>query len=333
MARPQRIEYENAYYHVMNRGSGREAIFHDDGDRKNFINILDEAHQQFGLEVHAYCLMDNHYHLLIKTPRANLSRIMRHINGVYTQRYNRIRKTDGALFRGRYKAILVDSDAYLLHLSKYIHLNPMSANLVETLEQYTWSSYLSYIGKSTSPRWLYQSEVYGQVGNSADKAEAYCLFMNNQEVCQSLLDFYSKQRLVPVLGDEVFISKLRLTDLLEETPRQDRVNQRPMISTILTEVADAFDVPVSTLLELKKGRGRQNTPRKVAMYLAQKHGDYRLKEIAEVFGLAHYGGVSSAIHSLSEALRVDGVLIKNVNGILKRLTLCPGNLPCGHISV
>ena len=262
--------------------------------------------------------MDNHYHLLIKTPRANLSRIMRHINGVYTQRYNRIRKTDGALFRGRYKAILVDSDAYLLHLSKYIHLNPMSANLVETLEDYPWSSYLAYIGKKISPRWLYQSEVYGQVGNSTDKAEAYRLFMNNQEVSQSLLDFYSKQRLVPVLGDEVFISKLKLTKLLEETPRQDRVNQRPMISTILTEVADAFDVPVSTLLELKKGRGRQNTPRKVAMYLAQKHGDYRLKEIAEVFGLAHYGGVSSAINSISETLKVDVILRKNVNNIINR---------------
>jgi len=201
----------------MNRGAGRENIFHDDLHRNNFLTVLDEAHQRFGMEVHAYCLMDNHYHLLIKTPRANLSRIMRHINGVYTQRYNRIRKTDGALFRGRYKAILVDSDAYLLHLSKYIHLNPMSANLVETLEDYTWSSYLAYIGKKISPRWLYQSEVYGQVGNSTDKAEAYRLFMNNQEVSQSILEFYSKQRLVPVLGDELFISKLKRTDLAEET--------------------------------------------------------------------------------------------------------------------
>ena len=321
MSRPQRIEYENAYYHVMNRGAGREAIFHDDVDRKNFLSVIDEAHRRFGLEIHAYCLMDNHYHLLIKTPRANLSRIMRHINGVYTQRYNRIRKTDGALFRGRYKAILVDSDAYLLHLSKYIHLNPMSANLVEALEEYRWSSYCAYIGESTAPGWLYQSEVYGQLANAPDKAEAYRLFMKNKEISKELLEFYSKQRLVPVLGDEVFINKLQLSDLAEETPRQDRVNQRPSITKILTEVADAFDVSVNALLALKKGRGLQNTPRKVAMYVAQKYGDYRLKEIAEVFGLAHYGGVSSAIYSISETMKVDGALLKNINSIINRFDL------------
>ena len=134
--------------------------------------MIDEAHKQFGVEIHAY-------HLLIKTPRANLSRIMRHINGVYTQRYNRRQKTDSALFRGRYKAILVDSDAYLLHLSKYIHFNPVSAYLVETFEEYMWSSYRAYIGKSASPGRLYQSEVYGQVGNASNQAEAYRLFVNN----------------------------------------------------------------------------------------------------------------------------------------------------------
>ena len=155
---------------------------------------------------------------------------------------------------------------------------------MEILEQYTWSSYLSYIGKGTSPRWLYQSEVYGQVSNLSDKAEAYRMFMNNQDICKSLLAFYSKQRLVPILGDEAFINKLKLTNLPEETPRQDRVTQRPTITRILVEVADVFEVQVDTLLELKKGRGRQNTPRKIAMYIAQKHSDYRLKEIAEVFG-------------------------------------------------
>ncbi|MDF1828124.1 MAG: transposase [Legionellaceae bacterium] len=319
MARPQRIEYENAYYHVMNRGAGRENIFHDDIDRKAFLNVIDEAYIQFGLEVHAYCLMDNHYHLLIKTPRANLSRIMRHINGVYTQRYNRRQKTDGALFRGRYKAILVDSDAYLLHLSKYIHLNPMSAKLVETLEDYAWSSYRAYIEKACRPNWLHLSEVYGQVGNVSSQAEAYRLFMNNQEISEDVLGFYRQQRLLPVLGDEVFISKLELTQASEETSRQERIIQRPTLSKIIAEVADFFDVQVSALLALKKGRGRQNTPRHVAMYLAQKHGDYRLKDIAKAFGLAHYGGVSSALHRLSEALKTDVMLSEKVNCIINRL--------------
>ena len=194
----------------------------------------------------------------------------------------------------------------------------MSANLVETLEEYTWSSYRAYIGESISPGWLYQSEVYGQVGNTSNKAGAYRLFMSNQEICQPLLEFYNKQRLVPVLGDEVFMSKLKLTDLAEETSRQDRVSQRPSITRILAEVADAFDVQVKTLLESKKGRGRKNTPRKVAMYIAQKHGDYRLKDIADVFGLAHYGGVSSAIYSISEAMKVEDSLFETVNSIINR---------------
>ena len=101
MVRPLRIEYEDAYYHVMNRGGGRRSIFHGQQYYLGFLDCLDQAHTRFGVEIQAYCLMGNHYHLLIKTPRGNLSRAMRHINGVYTEYYNKIKKTDGPLFRGR----------------------------------------------------------------------------------------------------------------------------------------------------------------------------------------------------------------------------------------
>ncbi len=113
MSRPLRIEYENACYHVMNRGRGRKAVFHDERYYTAFYQCLSEAHQRFGLQIQAYCLMGNHYHLLVRTPRGNLSRAMRHVNGLYTQRYNRLKHTDGPLFRGRYKAILIDASAYL----------------------------------------------------------------------------------------------------------------------------------------------------------------------------------------------------------------------------
>ena len=138
MPRPPRIEYENAFYHVMNRGRAREAIFHDKVYYDAFLKTLKEAVKRFDCVIHAYCLMGNHYHLLIQTPKANLSRVMRHINGVYTQRHNRLRLTDGPLFRGRFKAILVDIDSYLLHLSRYIHRNPidMKSPLVENLVMY-----------------------------------------------------------------------------------------------------------------------------------------------------------------------------------------------------
>ena len=189
MSRPQRIIYEDAYYHVMNRGAGRQKIFNTRIDREIFLQTLGEACQQFRIDVHAYCLMGNHYHLLIKTPQANLSRAMRHINGVYTQRYNRLNKTDGSLFRGRYRAILIDSDAYLLHLSKYIHLNPLSAGMVDNLGQYEWSSYSAYIDKVKPPMWLVRDEVYGQLTGTEHKAEDYRCFMVNEELDKKLIKF------------------------------------------------------------------------------------------------------------------------------------------------
>lgn len=129
----------------MNRGVGRRNIFHDKAYFEAFLEILEEAHQRFGIQIICYCLMSNHYHLLIKTPEANLGRAMRHINGVYTQQYNRLRKTDGPLFRGRYKAILVEEDSYQLQLSRYIHRNPLDTKKLADLESYQWSSYPHYL--------------------------------------------------------------------------------------------------------------------------------------------------------------------------------------------
>ena len=125
MSRPLRIEYPDAWYHVMNRGRRGEEIFSTSEDFATFIKLLQEGAEQWNIRISAYCLLSNHYHLLIQTPLGNLARFMRHINGVYTQRYNRIHKCDGQLFRGRYKAILVEEDRYLLELVRYIHHNPL----------------------------------------------------------------------------------------------------------------------------------------------------------------------------------------------------------------
>ena len=122
MPRPIRIQCEHAYYHVINRGRARQTIFQGAGYYEDFLTTLEECHRRFDAQIHAYCLMSNHYHLLVETPRGNLDRIMRHLN---TQRYNRRKRSDGPLFRGRYKAILVDEDAYLLQVGRYIHRNPL----------------------------------------------------------------------------------------------------------------------------------------------------------------------------------------------------------------
>ena len=148
MVRPLRIEYPDAWYHVMNRGRRGEQIFLEERDYKTFLELLMESAQLWHLRIVAYCQMPNHYHLLVQTPDANLSRCMRHINGVYTQRFNRLHQCDGQLFRGRYKAILVDADSYLLQLVRYIHRNPLRAGIVEELSSYEWSSHRGYLSKS-----------------------------------------------------------------------------------------------------------------------------------------------------------------------------------------
>ena len=134
MSRPLRIQYPDAWYHVMNRGRRGEEIFTDDKDYAAFIDLLKEINDDYKVKVSAYCLMSNHYHLLVQTPDSNISRAMRHLNGVYTQRYNRIHHSDGPLFRGRYKAILVEADSYLLELLRYIHRNPLGAGVVDNLQ-------------------------------------------------------------------------------------------------------------------------------------------------------------------------------------------------------
>lgn len=163
MPRPLRIIYPHARYHVMNRGAARQKIFNNNHHRTIFINLLRQCCKIFNINVYAYCLMDNHYHLLISTPDANLSRVMRHINGVYTQAFNRLSKRDGSLFRGRYLAKLVDEDCYQLLVTRYIHLNPVEAGIVENPADYRWSSYRAYLGLAKDSDWLAISSINNQL--------------------------------------------------------------------------------------------------------------------------------------------------------------------------
>ena len=147
MARPLRITYPGAFYHITSRGNERKAVFKSKRDREKFLEYLESATQRYDAQIHTYCMMDTHYHLLLETPSGNLSQIMRHINGAYTTYFNVKRGRSGHLFQGRYKAIVVDIDQYAKELSRYIHLNPVRAKMVETLEEYEWSSYKFFISK------------------------------------------------------------------------------------------------------------------------------------------------------------------------------------------
>ena len=176
MARKLRVEYPGAIYHLMNRGDRRESIFKDDEDRQRFLGTLGEACVKTGWQVHAYCLMSNHFHLVIETPQANLVRGMKWLLGVYTSRFNRRHKLFGHLFSGRYKSLIVggSGSGYLKTVCDYVHLNPVRARLigeVQRLETYRWSSYPLYLRvPSRRPPWLRTDRLFGEWAVPTDSA-------------------------------------------------------------------------------------------------------------------------------------------------------------------
>ena len=170
MARPLRIEYPGALYHVTSRGDRQEAIFDDDQDRTAYLNILADVISRFRWRCHAYCLMGNHYHLMIETPEANLTKGMRQLNGVFTQWSNRRHKRSGHLFQGRYKSILVDRDVYFPELARYIVLNAVRAAMVKHPRLWAWSSYGATIGTSPAPAWLSTDVLLAEFAKSRSGA-------------------------------------------------------------------------------------------------------------------------------------------------------------------
>ncbi|MEK7516220.1 MAG: transposase [Patescibacteria group bacterium] len=168
MSRALRLEYPGAFYHVLSRGNERKEIFRDNEDRFRFLDLLCEAAARWALSVHAYVLMTNHYHILLETKAGMLSLPMRHVNGVYTQFFNRKHKRPGHLFQGRFKALLVDKENYLLTLSRYIHQNPVKAGMVKSALDYPWSSYPAYMGIARTPAWLNTKDTLSEFGTNLD---------------------------------------------------------------------------------------------------------------------------------------------------------------------
>jgi putative transposase len=321
VSRPLRIEYPGAWYHVMNRAASGRAIFRLDSDRHIFLSLLGEITATFAVEVHAYCLMSNHYHLLLHTPRGNLSRSLRHLNGIYTQRYNRVHRSDGPLFRGRFKAILVDADTYLAAVSRYVHLNPVTAGVLSRAEDYPWSSYAAYVGAASPPAWLHLQPTLGLFGDRGARTR-YRAFVE-QGVDEEVRTFYSKRRLGPVMGGEDFhqglarLWKAKRAD--PEIPEAKRLRPRPSLTAIARATAAHFRVDQRELLRESRGRGRTNTPRAVALALSRRPGGYTLKEIAHAFKISNYSSVSVAIRRLQDRVEADRSLARSVTTIRSSL--------------
>ena len=277
MARPLRLEFENAVYHITSRGNAGDAIFLDEADCEAFLKVLAEVVKRYNWLCYAYCLMINHYHLLIETPDANLSFGMRQLNGVYTQRFNHRHKHTGHIFQGRYKSILVDKEAYLLELIRYVILNPVRAGVVSSPEDWDWSSYRATAGLSPLPSFISSDWLLSQFDTTRHKAEAsYRKFISERTELSPL----KHVRNGVILGAEGFVESL--AELLgekrklKEIPRKQRFADRPSLPHIFARS--------------KKDKSARNE----AVYEAHHEHGYTLTEIANHLAL-HYSTISKVL--------------------------------------
>jgi putative transposase len=281
MARPLRIEFPGAIYHVTSRGNARRKIFLDDEDKGCFLSTLAWVVERFGWICHAYCLMDNHFHLIIETPQPNLSRGMRQLNGVYTQRFNRRHRKVGHLFQGRFKAIVVERDSYLLELCRYVVLNPVRAKMVKSPQDYVWSSCRATLGLESSPSGLSTDWLLGQFAKTKPAARRRYASFVLAGVGQS--SPWEELKGQVLLGSESFVKnlapKLESSARAAEITKRQRLLHRPSIKKLLNNT---------------KSRKERN----LAMAKAHLEYGYTLAEIGKAAEL-HYATISRLIKSLA----------------------------------
>lgn len=311
MARPLRIEYPGAFYHITARGNERKDIFKSVRDREQFLSYLESATERYHAVIHAYCLMNNHYHLLLETPSGNLSQIMRHINGAYTTYFNTKRRRSGHLFQGRYKGILVEADEYAKELSRYIHLNPVRAGVAEKPEMYEWSSYAAYIGKKEPPDWLAREFILNSFGTKTAKAQRqYRQFVEaaSEESASPLRDVVGSL----ILGSDAFVRAIRDTYLKDRKVDRDVPAMRELkAETSAEEIAEAVDRAFKEDAALA---------RKVKLYLYHTHTAQSLRQIGTRFGISE-SGVSQASRRMSVRLGHDSRLRRRISAIIDELAL------------
>jgi REP element-mobilizing transposase RayT len=292
MARPLRVEYPGAFYHVMSRGNSREKLYTGTRDYEKFLQYLEKAAERFALIIHTYCLMGNHYHLLVETPQPNLSVTMQWLNVSYATYFNRNQDRSGHLFQGRFKAILIDVDAYLKHLSRYIHLNPVRAGIINAPGQYRWSSYPSFIGEQLSPKFLMTDLLLGNFGSNKNEARKnYQEFVEGVDI-KAVKNPSKKLAGGFILGDTDFVNWVKDNFLSKredekEIPQLKKLKPRVTPEIIVEQVSKVFKIEVAKIR--KKGLKR-NKAREVAIYLTRELSRLSCKDLGIFFG-----GVSGAL--------------------------------------
>ena len=305
MSRPLRIEYSGAIYHIISRGNDQRSIFGDSKSYQKFLNYLEKAKDKFGIVIHAYCLMDNHYHLLMETPNGNLCRTMQYVNSSYTTYYNVKNKRNGHLLQGRYKSILVEKDSYFLELGRYIHLNPVRAGIIRYPEDYAWSSYKYYLNKNKEkPYFLRLEEMLGNFDSKKSYKEFVVAGMKN--INEKIVSGF-------ILGSVEFIEEIKKKYLNDSRADLRDLPEKRFLLKVELNIEN-----IRKLLAKKKGKDNK----KFLTYFLRKYGELTLKDIAEeVFNKKlSVSGVSQIVRRIDKRREEDSIFNKELSGIERKMS-------------
>ncbi len=314
MARPLRIEYPGAFYHITTRGVGRQNIFFKDCDRKVFLEKLGDLHEKWGIIFHGYCLMTNHYHLELETPGGELSRPLQWLNHVYAGYVNKEYRRVGHLFQGRFKSVLIEAEDHLHVLTRYIHMNPVRAGIVRIPEEYRWSSYRDYLGIRKCPKWLDVKQTLEMFGRfEKEQRKEYRNFVKMGEEGNPL----QEMSFGAILGTVQFVKRMREKLRNRKPEKNDSeiagmiyARPGPGIDEICKVVGCAYDVSKEEMCV--KGR-KGNESRDMAIYLSRKYTRSTCDETGEYFGGIRPSAVSLGSKRIEERIKTDNNFKKLVS--------------------
>lgn len=319
MARPLRIQYPGALYHVISRGNARGRIVRDDADRVKRLDWLRRTVETYGWRLHAFVLMSNHEHLFVQTPEANLAGGMQYLNGSYTSYFNRRHRRSGHLFQGRYRGHLIEEEGYFLEVSRYLHLNPVRARLVARPESWRWSSYAGYRQASQTLPWVTYRSVLGEFGASEVQARrAYVRFVRAALEGGTQSPFASAVGGL-LLGSAAFA--VRIKALLgdrpvdKSLPQLEQLRPRVAIDKIVAVVAAHFQVDPR---QWKPGTRSDDASRAVAAYLARRRLGYSAGAVATALGYRSHGSVCNALARIESG---NEGLLGTVDRLYRKLTV------------
>jgi len=310
MARALRIERSGATYHITSRGNRRQQIFDDDQDRERFLAFLGEASARYGFLISTYVLMTNHFHLVLKTTEANLSRGMKWLNGSYAAWYNRRHGKVGHLFGERFKGIHVQTEEYMRRLARYVILNPVRAGMVDAPQEYRWSSYRATAGLEAAPEWLATGELSPYFGDTSSWQESYVSFV--AEGIGNPDPIWNGLRRRVFLGTEEWLRKMRQKVTInwsqKDIPHDQRAATRASMGAILGAVAKTLDM---TRRDIRLGHG--GTARMIAAWLGVHEGRRRQRVIAQTLGLRSCSRVTQLVAECERQMRRDASLREQIH--------------------